>query len=65
MATEPLPYASEASGSRSCDSGWDERPLLPRDAGLLFHKGGKDEHARNTGDASGRLLLSPRPVMAN
>lgn len=65
MATEPLPYASEASGSRSCGSGWDERPLLPRDAGLLFHKGGKDEHTQNTGDASGRLLLSPCPVMAN
>lgn len=62
-ATEPLPHASEATGSRSCDSGGDERSLLPWDAGLLFHKGGKEEHAWDTGDALGCLLLPPRPVM--
>lgn len=42
MATEPLPHASEATGSRSCGSSGDERSLLLWDAGLLFHKGGKE-----------------------
>ena len=51
MATEPLPHASEARGGRSCDSGRDERPLLPGDAALLLHQRGKGEHARDTGDA--------------
>ena len=62
-ATEPLPHASEATGSRSCDCSGDEGSLLPWDAGLLFHKGGKEEHAWGIGDALGCLLLSPRPVM--